>query len=157
MGDRQVSWEELAFVWKTTFTGVSPKYLYALLLFSHTVVPDSWRPHGLQHPSFPVLHCLLEFAQTHVHRGDDAIQRSHLLSSLLLLPSIFPSIRVFSNQFFPSHGQSIGVSIPTKHIPSKARSTLCILDLPLEPDRVILSCIIQGSKADLEKIHQQEK
>ena len=30
---------------------------------------------------------------------------------LLLLPSIFPSIRVFSNkQFFPSGGQSIGVS-----------------------------------------------
>ena len=47
--------------------------------------------------------------------------------------------------------------IPTEHIPSKARSTLCILDLLLEPDRVILSCIIQGSKGDLEKIHQQEK
>ena len=41
---------------------------------------------------------LLEFTQTHVHRVGDAIQPSHPLSSLLLLPSIFPSIRVFSNK-----------------------------------------------------------
>ena len=31
-------------------------------------------------PSFPVLHCLLEFAQTHVHWVGDAIQPSHPLS-----------------------------------------------------------------------------
>ena len=30
---------------------------------------------------FPVLHCLLELSQTHVHRVGDAIQPSHLLSS----------------------------------------------------------------------------
>ena len=30
---------------------------------------------------FPVLHCLLEFAQTHVHWVSDAIQLSHPLSS----------------------------------------------------------------------------
>ena len=44
------------------------------------------------------LHCLLEFAQIHVHCVGDAIQPSHPLSLLLLLPSIFPSIRVFSNE-----------------------------------------------------------
>ena len=49
-------------------------------------------------PGFPVLHHLLEFAQTHVHRVGDAIQSSHPLSSPVLPPSIFPSIRVFSNQ-----------------------------------------------------------
>ena len=32
-------------------------------------------------PGFPVLHHLLEFAQTHVHRVSDAIQASHPLSS----------------------------------------------------------------------------
>ena len=32
-------------------------------------------------PCFPVLHCLLEFAQTHVHWVVDAIQSSHPLSS----------------------------------------------------------------------------
>ena len=31
-------------------------------------------------PGFPVLHCLLEFAQTHVHWVSDAIQPSHPLS-----------------------------------------------------------------------------
>ena len=32
-------------------------------------------------PGFPVLHYLLEFAQTHVHWANDAIQPSHPLSS----------------------------------------------------------------------------
>ena len=49
-------------------------------------------------PGFPVLHYLLEFAQTSVFWVDDAIQPSHPLSPLLLLPSIFPSIRVFSSE-----------------------------------------------------------
>ena len=31
-------------------------------------------------PGFPVVHCLLEFAQTHVHWVDNAIQPSHPLS-----------------------------------------------------------------------------
>ena len=39
-----------------------------------------------------------KFAHTLVHRVGDAIQPSHPLSSLLRLPSIFPSIRVFSNE-----------------------------------------------------------
>ena len=46
---------------------------------------------------FPILHHLLEFAPTHVHLDIDAIQPSHPLSLLLLLPPIFPSIRVFSS------------------------------------------------------------
>ena len=49
-------------------------------------------------PGFPVLHCLSEFAQTHVHWVNDAIQPFHPLSLLLLLPSVFPSIRILSNE-----------------------------------------------------------
>ena len=49
-------------------------------------------------PGLPVHHQLPELTQTHVHRVSDAIQPSHPLSSLLLLCSIFPSIRVFSNE-----------------------------------------------------------
>ena len=49
-------------------------------------------------PGLPVHHKLPEFTQTHVHRVGDAIQPSHLLSPLLLLPPIPPSIRVFSNE-----------------------------------------------------------
>ena len=46
-------------------------------------------------PGFPVHHQLPEFTQTHIHRVGDAIQSSH---PLLLQPSVFPSIRVFSSE-----------------------------------------------------------
>ena len=49
-------------------------------------------------PGFRVLHYLPEVAQTHVHRVSDAIRPSRPLSHLLLLPSICPSIRIFSNE-----------------------------------------------------------
>ena len=49
-------------------------------------------------PGFPVHYQLPELAQTHVHQVSDAIQSSHPLLSPSLLPSIFPSIRFFSNE-----------------------------------------------------------
>ena len=49
-------------------------------------------------PGLPVHHQLLEFTQIHVLWVGDAIQPSHSLLPLLLLPSDFPSIRVFSNE-----------------------------------------------------------
>ena len=49
-------------------------------------------------PGLPVHHQLPGFTQTRVHQVSDAIQPSHPLSSPLLLPSIPPSIRVFSNE-----------------------------------------------------------
>ena len=59
---------------------------------------DSLPPMDCSAPGFPVLHYLPEFAQTHVHWVGDAIQPSHSCCPLLLLPSVFPSIRVFSNE-----------------------------------------------------------
>ena len=47
-------------------------------------------------PGLPVHHQFLEFTQTHVHWVSDAVQPSH--PTILLPPSIFPSIRVFSNE-----------------------------------------------------------
>ena len=49
-------------------------------------------------PGLPVHYQLQEVTQTHVHQVRDAIQQSHPLLSLLLLPPIPPSIRVFSNE-----------------------------------------------------------
>ena len=49
-------------------------------------------------PHFPVLHHLPKLAQTHVHWVGDAIQPLILCHPLLLPPSIFPSIRVFSDK-----------------------------------------------------------
>ena len=45
-------------------------------------------------PCFPMHHQLLELTQTHVHRVSDVI----LCCPLLCLPSIFPSVRVFSDE-----------------------------------------------------------
>ena len=47
---------------------------------------------------FPVHYQLPDLTQTHVHRVSNAIQPSHPLSSPSPPPSIFPSIRVFSNE-----------------------------------------------------------
>ena len=49
-------------------------------------------------PSSPVLHYLPEYAQIHVHRVSDVIYHLILCCPLLLLPSILPSIRVFSSE-----------------------------------------------------------
>ena len=48
-------------------------------------------------PGSSVLHCLPEFAQIHVHSVSDALCFI-LCCPLFLLPSIFPSIRVFSSE-----------------------------------------------------------
>ena len=53
---------------------------------------------GCSTTAFPVFHHLLELPQTHVHWVSDAIQPSQPLSSPLLLPLIFPNIKVFSNE-----------------------------------------------------------
>ena len=47
---------------------------------------------------FPIHHQLPELTQTHVHQVNDAIQLSHPLLSPSPPPSIFLSIRVFSNE-----------------------------------------------------------
>ena len=54
-------------------------------------------------PGFPVHHQLPELAQTHVHRV--SMSSNHLIPCypLLLLPSIFPSIRVFLQRLSSLH------------------------------------------------------
>ena len=60
--------------------------------------PTLCDPMNRSTPGLPVHHQLLEFTQTHVHQVSDAIQPSHPLSSPSPPTSIFPSIRVFSNE-----------------------------------------------------------
>ena len=48
-------------------------------------------------PGFPVLHYLHEFAQTQAHWISDLLKHL-ILCCPLLLPSVFPSIKVFSNK-----------------------------------------------------------
>ena len=55
-----------------------------------------------------------------------------LCHPFLLLPSIFPSIRVFSNEFFTSGGQSIGVSASTSVIPMNTQDSF--MKIPFRMD-----------------------
>ena len=89
----------------------------------------------------PVLHYVPEFAQIHVQWVCDAIQPSYPLPPLLILPSVFPSIRVFSNdplekdllekgQHFALGGQSIGASASATVLPMNIQGWFpCWLDL----------------------------
>ena len=69
--------------------------------YCYCSVPKScltlWDPVDCSTPDFPVLHYLLEFAQIHVHWVSDA-NLLILSCPILLLPSVFPRIRVFSNE-----------------------------------------------------------
>ena len=66
--------------------------------FSPSIVSDSLQLLDYSTPSFPVHHQFLELTQTRVH--ELVMPSNHLIlcRPLLLLPSIFPSIGVFSNE-----------------------------------------------------------
>ena len=59
--------------------------------------PTLCDPMNFSMPGLPVHHQLPESTQTHAHRVNDASIHLILCCSLLLLPSIFPSIWVFSS------------------------------------------------------------
>ena len=72
---------------------------FFLLLFSRSFVSDSLRPQGLQHTKLPCPS--LSPRVSHSHPPSQwCIPSNHFIfcCSLSLLPSIFPSIRVFSNE-----------------------------------------------------------
>ena len=60
--------------------------------------PTLCDPMNCSTPGLPVLHQLPEFTQTHVHCVSDAINHLILCRPLLFLPSILPSIRIFSSE-----------------------------------------------------------
>ena len=90
----------------------------SLAQFSHSVMPNSLGPHGLQHARPPGNSKTWVFLNSCPSSGD-AIQPSHPLSSPFssCLQS-FPASGFFPrSQFFASGGQSIGVSASTSGPP----------------------------------------
>ena len=90
--------------------------------FSCSVVSDSLRPRESQHAR-PPYHQLPEFPQTHVHRGSDAIQPFHPLSSPsppAPNPSQHQSLFQWVNS---SHevAKSTGVSALASFLPKKSQ------------------------------------
>ena len=68
--------------------------------FSHSVVSNSLRSHGLQHTRLPCPSPTPRTSQTHAHSIKSVMLFNHLIlcRPLLLLPSISPSIRVSSSE-----------------------------------------------------------
>jgi len=66
--------------------------------FTQESCPTLCDPMDCRMPGFPVYHELPELTQTHVHWVNDAINHLILCCPLLLLPSNFSRIRVFSNE-----------------------------------------------------------
>ena len=99
-----VNWD-LSHIYMYQFSSVTQLY------------PTLCNPMDCSTPGFLVHHQLPEFAQTHVHQVGDAFQPSHPLLSPSFPAFNFPSIRVFSNEFFASGGQRIGVSASASVLP----------------------------------------
>ena len=75
-------------------------------------------PMNCSTPGFPVHHQWQKLAQTHVHRVVMPPNHLILCHPLVLPPSIFPNIRVFSNESaLCISGPSIGVSASTSVLP----------------------------------------
>ena len=90
---------------------------FAVCYFPVTqLCPTLCNPMDCNTTGFLVLHCLLESAHIHVRWVSDAIEPSHLCLPFLLPPSIFPSIRAFSNELalcitWPNIGVSASASV----------------------------------------------
>ena len=113
--------------------------------------PTLCDPMNCSTPGLPVHHQLLEITQTHVHRVGDGILPSHSLSSLLLVPSTPPSIRVFSNEStlrmrWPKYWSFSFSIIPSKDIPGLISFRMDWLDL----------LAVQGTLKSLLKHHSSK-
>ena len=90
---RVLDWGAITFSRATTknyYKQIEPK---STLFFSHSGCPTLWDPMDCSIPGFPVLHCLPDFAQPHVHWVKDANQPSQPLSS----PSL-PALNLSQHQ-----------------------------------------------------------
>ena len=105
-------------------------------------------------PGFPVYHQLSELAQTHVYGVGYAIQPSHPLLSPFLPPSIFPSIRDFSNESalcirWPKHWSfSFSIS-PSNEYPGLISFSVDWLDLLAVQGTLKSLLQYHGSKASI--------
>ena len=97
---------------------------------------DSLRPHGLQHASPPCPLPAPGVDSNSCPLSHGRMPSNHLVLScpLLLLPSIFPSIRVFQmSQFFTSGDQSIGVGASESVLPMNIPLGCGLVGSPCSP------------------------
>ena len=81
----QEHWRGCHVLLQCSFMQLEAVYVYVYICMLDSVVPTLCYPMDCSTPDFPVLHCLPEFAKTHVYWVDDAIFISP--SSHLIQPS----------------------------------------------------------------------
>ena len=91
------------------FTRVIYLLCISVVVQSLSQCPSLCNPLDCSMPGFPVLHCLPELAQTHVHWWYPSLSSS--VTTFFPCPQSFPASGSFPvSQFFESGGQSIGAS-----------------------------------------------
>ena len=95
---------------------ISWKILEALL-FSHSVMSDSLRPHGLQHTRLPSPLPPLRACSTHAHWVSDVIQTSHTLSTHSPPALNLSQDKGLYQWVSSSGGRNIGVSASASVLP----------------------------------------
>ena len=76
------------------------KHIFSADKFNCSVVSESLQPHGLQHTKPPCPSTYNSWSSPKLMSIESVMPSNHLIlcRPLLLLPSIFPSIKVFSNE-----------------------------------------------------------
>ena len=97
-GLKESDMTEAAAAWKYSEAWVKHCIYGLLLLFSHPVMSESLRPHGLQHTRLPSPSPSPRACSNSGPLSRMPSNSLVLCCLLLLLPSIFPSISVFSNE-----------------------------------------------------------
>ena len=90
---------KLGSIWWVEEKVVDASFPKHFIVFSHWFMPDSFWPHGLQHARVHTRVCILQSLLKFT--SFELVMPSHYLilsQPLLFLPSIFPSIKVFSNE-----------------------------------------------------------
>ena len=118
---------------------------FSSVQFTHSVVSDSLRPHGLKHTSPPSLSITSSQSLLKLMSIESVMPSNHLIFCHPLLPlsSIFPSLRVFSNEldlhirwpnywhfsfsFSPSNEYAMLVSFRIDHFDLEVQGTLVSL------------------------------
>ena len=121
---RMLAWVAISFPRGSLTQGLKPGLLhYRCLLYCRWILHwlnqllftllSHWDPHGLKHAK---LNCP-SVSSGVCSNSWPLSQWCHPTISPSSLPSIFPSIRVFSNELFESGGQSIGASASASVLP----------------------------------------
>ena len=98
-------------IWACDWAAYFSHSLFNFVVFSHSVVSTSLQTHGLQHTRLPCPSACLRVCLNSTI--ESVMPSNHLIlcHPLLLLPSLFPSIRTISmSQLFISRSQNIGAS-----------------------------------------------